>query len=103
MRFKLVHAPQWRVFLSLALMLALLPLGSAWNVSEARPPRHAPAYGYRNKRTNRDYRRPSYQRRSYPKKSFRRVPPRRVSPRRDQRRPAPRRDKRDTYNRIFRR
>jgi hypothetical protein len=30
-------------------MLVTLPVASAWNVSEAQPRRHAPAYGYQRK------------------------------------------------------
>lgn len=66
MKFLLTRTPRLRAAIAMALMLAFLPLTSIWNVSEAKPPRHAPAYGYRRKvttkRYTKRYRRPVYRR-----------------------------------------
>jgi hypothetical protein len=60
------QATRLRVVLASILTLALLPISSIWNVSEAKPPRHAPAYGYRRKvtqkRSYKRYQRPTYRR-----------------------------------------
>jgi hypothetical protein len=60
------QATRLRVALASILMLAFLPVSSIWNVSEAKPPRHAPAYGYRRKvtqkRVYKRYQRPTYRR-----------------------------------------
>ncbi len=52
MKKVLTYAPRFRGALALCLMLALLPVASLWNVSQAKPPRHAPAYGYPNKKAS---------------------------------------------------
>jgi hypothetical protein len=67
MKILLTQAPRLRVALALALMLVMLPVASIWNVSEAQPRRHAPAYGYRRKTYTKRvvrYRRPQVWRRT---------------------------------------
>ncbi|RYX80900.1 hypothetical protein EON83_26520 [bacterium] len=43
----------WKGLFALAAMLAFVPLTAGLSPAEAKPPRHAPAYGYRSKQYKR--------------------------------------------------